>query len=247
MQQTQTGGIETKRAKTSLRHTLGVEVSTLAPSSEECEKRRYKKKVPMSKNKPKNKPDVLFHIRIPVTVLGVILLLGLTLIVLYRFLPHSHSGIVFVGAVVAASATIYGAFFTAYNVRKGIEALEQSNRDKHVSIAFTFIERWNSPGFLEIKKSAWHVIKDTTQEAMANNLKNDENKRAALIVALNFFEELAISIRFKGADEDVSKSFFRFVALELFNSSSKWITQYRQEKNAPRVFLEYEDLYNRWK
>jgi len=198
----------------------------------------------------KDKPGVLFHIRFPVTVLGVILLLSLTLIVLYRFLPPFRSGIVFIGAVLAASATIYGAFFTAYNVRKGIEALEQSNRDKHVSTACAFIERWNSPALREIKMEAWHIkdqIKDKSQEEVGAVLDADEKQRATLLAVLNFFEEIAISITVNGADEQVTKSFFRFLALEMFNSSYKWITYYRQKHNAPRIFVEYETLYNRWK
>lgn len=204
----------------------------------------------MAKDAQKNKPGVLFHVRIPVTVLGVILVLGLTLIVLYRLFPHSRSGIVFIGAVVAASATIYGAFFTAYNVRKGIEALEQSNRDKHVSTACSFIERWNSPTFNKIKMEAWNIketIKDKSQEEVGVMLDADKKQRATLLAVLNFFEEMSISITVNGADEQVTKSFFRFLVLEMFNSSFKWITYYRQKHNAPRAFREYEILYNRWK
>ena len=197
----------------------------------------------------KRKPGVLFHIRIPVTVLGIILLLGLTLIAMYRFLPQSRAGIVFVGAVVAASATIYVAFFTAYNVRRGIESLEQSNQDRRVSTAFTFIERWNHTTFREVRNEAWRIkdeLKNTPQEQIWKILDEDEDKRSKILEVLNFFEEMELSIRLNGADEDVIRGFFRFVALEMYNSSDKFIKHYRNKHNTPRVFIEYENLYKRW-
>ena len=185
----------------------------------------------------------------PVTILGVILLLDLTLIAMYRFLPDSRAGIVFIGAVVAASATIYGAFFTAYNVRRGIESLEQSKRDRSVSTAFTFIERWNSPTFREIKIDAWRIkdeIKETPQERIGALFDEDEDKRSKILAVLNFFEEMELSIRLNGADESVIRVFFRFIALEFYNSSDKYMKHYRNKHNAPRVFIEYENLYKRW-
>ena len=70
---------------------------------------------------------------------------------------------------------------------------------------------------------------------------------ANLIDVLNLIEAMAIAVETTIADEEILKRFFRSIVLEYWHITGPFIEARRAEVNNPRLFLETEWLFQRWK
>ena len=77
--------------------------------------------------------------------------------------------------------------------------------------------------------------------------KPDNIDRQTLIAVLNFWEEVAIGVFSHEANEGIVKDFFNTMVLRTFMVSQSWIGRQRLEKNYPTAYIQFENLYNRWK
>ena len=120
----------------------------------------------------------------------------------------------------------------------GVYALLLNVQARRAAAANKFIERWNDPKFLDCRKSIGEVSNSGTITDAADVHQ--------VRIGLNFFEEIAISIHRKEADEEIVKDFFLTVMLVFFRASQPWIVERRKANNQPTVFCQYEKLYRKW-
>jgi Domain of unknown function (DUF4760) len=151
--------------------------------------------------------------------------------------------ITFGSSLFGAAVGISTLFYTAQNIRR-------TNDEKQSSAATRFVERWNDPGFFEIK-SRWRSLNEELQR-----LKQDERNvllsenlvaRTTAIEVLNFFEEMSVAINTGSVDQALLQRFFRTMVLGYWEQYRYWIEHWRQMRNAPRFCIEFEQVVRNWK
>ena len=71
--------------------------------------------------------------------------------------------------------------------------------------------------------------------------------RADLIGLLGFFEEMALAIKNRAADEGKLKSFFESAVSQSFGNLEQWIVNERKVDNDYTYYVELQWLALRWK
>lgn len=188
------------------------------------------------------------------------------LAVVYHIVPTSYqSTIVFFGAGLAAAGAIAGAFYTGHILEfylkheKGArqEALVQAEasradrlkREEHErqEMAFRYGERWNDPAMFHTRNVCRDIIaKRKNPEAIKEELLADDTKRTNANHLLNFFDELALSVRVKRADGEISKRQFGGLAVHLYRAMSAYRDHWVNEIGREDAWAEFKWLYDQW-
>jgi hypothetical protein len=175
--------------------------------------------------------------RVPVKwiIVGLFLLLEGILVVIYNYHDdHDRSTIAF-------AATVLGGAFALFTYLQGIDERKAQN-------AHRLIERWNNADMMEVRLVLLDIMENRLDPK--NITRNDTTllvKRSHLVTGLNFFEELAIAVLKKTANEDRLKDFFASLVQQAFAKLEDWIRDERKVDNAPEYFCEFELLAAKWK
>jgi hypothetical protein len=128
-----------------------------------------------------------------------------------------------------------------------IFTLLQGRQTKRVSAALRFIERWNSPDLVDLRKG----LRDLLRQAEGLPLVEDPgsvralDRRTTIVWILNFFEEMSIAVQSGEVDETVLRDFFRTAALKTYAALEGWVKEHRP--GHPTAFTEFERLCRKWR
>ena len=171
-------------------------------------------------------------------VVALFLLCEGILFFVYCLHPAWNENIKFGAAVVGAAFALF-------------EFLQKSQHDRSES-AGEFIKRWNDPILDTLRKEIRSILIDALLlEPLIQKSENhvftqdQKDKRSQLIGVLNFFEELALSIHKKRADERYLYDFFSVTVKLVWTKLKPWIDEDRRFGD-PSYWDEFEDLANRW-
>ncbi|MBI3697897.1 MAG: DUF4760 domain-containing protein [Acidobacteria bacterium] len=139
----------------------------------------------------------------------------------------------FAAAVIAAGTAVY-------SVRLGI----QTNR---VSAAARFIERWNDPKSAEMRAGLRRILLEAKELPTGGSEWSADERAAAIVVALNFFEEMSIAVKSRQVEEKILRDFFETAAVRCYATLENWIKEHRTLRAHPKCFIEFERLYDRWR
>jgi hypothetical protein len=155
-----------------------------------------------------------------------------------------HEGLIFAASVLASAALLLSAA-DALDARGSREALAQK------IAALEYINKWNSPQFYHCKKNGRAVLVYFKAHSVVGEqvtyVEGDPEIKANLIDVLNHFEALYIGIRNHIVDDDISREFFRSIALQYWHLCEAYIKNRRAERNNPRLLCEFEALFESWK
>ncbi len=155
---------------------------------------------------------------VPVVLFFVLAAVGL--ICLHARFKDFRETIVYGSSLFGGGAAVYALLLNVQARRAGA-----ANR---------FIERYNEPSFENLRK------------ALAEHIRGkdvDEHSRRSL---LNFFEELALAVNNREADEQLLRGFFLSISGKCYRSVEAYIKTAREQGSQPTAFCEYESLYKRW-
>jgi hypothetical protein len=144
-------------------------------------------------------------------------------------------------------ASIVAGAFALFSYLKGIEQGRRQTAER-------LIDRWTDPSMMPLKDIVREITEghlDTAQLMRSGKgVKLDQSAlcaRSKVIGMLNFYEEVAIAVRIKSADEDILQRFFRAVILQAFDNLEVWIRNERTIDNESRYYVELEQLVAKWK
>jgi hypothetical protein len=162
---------------------------------------------------------------------------------------YAHSGkedrgtITFAVSLVGAGIAIYGLLKAADNIR-------QANAEKLNSSSLSFVQRWNSPTYWQVK-AEWRklneeldLLSEKDRDAL---LAESIDRRIVAVEILNFYEEMATGINNGSLDGELLRGYWEPVIIKSFARFEYWIKQHRIRKDAPGYFDELEELVRRWK
>jgi len=169
---------------------------------------------------------------------------ALALIAVFIFAPEKwHPALIFSTAVLGGAAGLT----TAVNA---LDARSSAAKQAQIAGALAFAERWNSPTFYHCKKAGREIIqhfRTIDVEQQIKYLAEDSGRFANLIDLINQFEALSIAIGCGTVDDDTARLFFRAIVIEYWHATESYTKKRRAEKGNPRLYLEFETLYGRWK
>jgi hypothetical protein len=164
-------------------------------------------------------PPIQFRFSIPIFV--VLVLLGIAAIIVHARIKEYRETIQFASGLVGGGAAIY--------------TLLLSVQTRRSSAASRFVERYNDPSFAELRKA---VSKASTDP----HTLSPQSVRSSL----NFFEEMALAVNSKEADDAVARGFFFSIAGKFYRAMEEQIVELRKAANQPTAYVQYEKLYRRW-
>jgi len=165
-------------------------------------------------------------IRFYVPIVFLLVVAGIAAVILYWKADSAGREVIeFASAVLGGIVAIYGLLLNVQSARN--------------ASARRFLERWTDPQFAKYRAAVSKMLhgKDATFETL---------DRQTVLAILNFWEEMAIAVLRKEADEAILKDFFYTVALGCYRVAGPWIERNRNELNQPTAYVPFQKLYNRW-
>jgi hypothetical protein len=163
-----------------------------------------------------------FEVKANVPILLLFLFGAALLVLAHALFPVYRPSIEFGASLLGGSAAVY--------------ALLLNVQARRASSASLYIQRYNDPGFSDMRKELSATLKDSSQVT-------DEHARGAM---LNFFEELSLAVNNKQADEVIVRGFFYSISGKYYRALTPWISNVRNKSNQPTAYVEFERLYKRW-
>jgi len=192
-----------------------------------------------------------FPFRISIAVLLVALALD---VVFYLVTGSIEKALIFIGATTAAAGTVLAAFYSAkvlslqlrQNFRSRTEYLSSLELQRKEN-AIRYGARWTDPNMQKPRKTCREVanLKGHSLEQVRASLDTDE-KMQDVFHLLNFFEEMAASIKHSTSDESILKSLFKESLTAVWKSLSLWIEDYKATNDLKEAWLLTEQLYKSW-
>jgi hypothetical protein len=167
-------------------------------------------------------PQIQIRLSVPALAIIVLLAGGVVYLFAVSSLDHRET-IKFAAALLGGATAVYSLLVSAQSTRN--------------AAARKFIERWTDPGFADYRKAISDI-------ANANSLAGLDRQK--ILAILNFWEEIAVAVLSKEANETLLKDFFRSAAVKCFLVAKAWIEEQRKTHNQPSGYIEYERLYTRW-
>jgi hypothetical protein len=150
-------------------------------------------------------------------------------------------------AVYAFAGTILAGAFALYVYLRGME-------DKRTDSAGYLIERWNSPDRYELKKIMKMIADEKLDPATLSRKKKGDDQteevreqRLKVTAMLNFYEEMAISVKERSVNEDKLYDFFSNVLEDAYARLFAYIETERRIDASAAYFCEMEWLAKRWR
>ena len=146
--------------------------------------------------------------------------------------------------------SLVGAGIAIFGVLKAADNLRQANAEKLTSASLSFVQRWNSPSYWEVK-AKWRKLNEEldplSPQARDKVLDTDVDQRIVAVEILNFYEEMATGINNGSLDGALLRGYWEPVIIKSFDRYEYWIKQHRIRKDAPGYFDELEKLVKLWK
>lgn len=144
-------------------------------------------------------------------------------------------------------ASIVAGAFGLFSYLKGIEQGRRQTAER-------LIDRWTAPEMTPLKDVIREITEGHTDVAAlmrpGKGAKLDAatlTARSKIVGMLNFYEQVAIAVQIKSADESILKRFFRAVVCQCFDNLEAWIANERIIDNEPRYFTHLAELAKSWK
>lgn len=164
-------------------------------------------------------------------------------IVLTEALPATMS--FFLNALIASAAgtSSYYAF----------KSIENSERCQRVNRTFSYIDRWNDPGYFSMRNTAAEIhdlISHEEPHARGKRLMDllsDSSKRQDITNILNFLEEMSIGVQENLLDEELLKEFYKGIVITYCKTFSFYIAQRRTITGNDNVYRKLTNLSDKWR
>jgi hypothetical protein len=182
-------------------------------------------------------------ITIPLIWAGVTLFLASEGVLLYEF----HNADDKWKQTIVFGASIVAGAFGLFVYLKGIEQGRRQTAER-------LIDRWNDPGMTPLRDIMREITEGQIDAATLMRSGKGEKlepeplaARSKVVGMLNFYEEVAIAVLVKSADEQILRRFFHAVTCQAFDNLEAWIKNERTFDNEPAYYNNFEDLVERWK
>lgn len=213
-------------------------------------------------------PNASLTIRLPALVhgLGFIAVAGLAAT---AYLAASSIGVVL--GIAGVTIALYTAFYTRQAIvtlNKRAKFLDTVHFSRHISEGDLFRSRdrlgnqfqyyYSQTGSSDNEQvrtdAATERLRDELVKQMderQGNCNGDYDPDKTLVddarKIADFFEDLAVGVKFDVYDEQMSRALLRGLLIDSYKSIEGFIRHQRSQKGTQTAYVHFEDLYNRWR
>ncbi len=148
---------------------------------------------------------------------------------------------------IAFLATVTAGAFALFAYLKGIE-------EKRSQAADGMIQRWNDPDFRAIIDTTRPLVEkdknsadlDRPKYSLKSSSSDETSLRGKMQTVLGFFEEIAICVFARTADEEKLKAFFEAVIPKGYEGFEDFVLAERRADNDFEYYRQVQKLVERW-
>jgi hypothetical protein len=193
------------------------------------------------------RPDPAIRITLTFTWgVGVVVGLGIILLVLFLALPDQRGVLRFVLGLLATGGGVVGAYY----VGRGLRANADSQM---ITRTFEYPARWGDPTWAKSRDAVVKLLKELQGKPEIERLAlidqaigQREELEAEIRIILNFLEQVALAVNLQVVDEAIIDRLYRTMVIRTYGALAPWVKRHRDERDAPRFWVEVEGLYDRW-
>lgn len=208
-----------------------------------------------SESLQKGADEVRFRVDFPFRMSLFILIVTIALDACYFFYTESvPETLIFVAATGAAAAGILAAFYVGRTLSLQLEqhAYNEIRRNDAAEFqkkvaAFQLAWRWTDPSMNSARRTCREIanMRRKSGDEIRSSI-SDPNQIDDVIHMLNYLEEVSLGVRKKIVDEEMVKEFFQEIFEQIWKTLELWILDYRKERIAPRMWVDFEGLNKKW-
>ena len=201
----------------------------------------------IKQNSSIDKLVISFSIKYAVLITGLATTCILAIYFFYNLDRSLDVAVKIIGLGIGVTTAIYAAL----NLHRIHDVQIRNLALKKREFSFKLIDEFNSPEMSKLTLIC-HTIeselreKQHTSEQIMVILNGDENKRRAVISVLNFYEKMALTIKYDLSDEIVLKEFFLGLTTRTYNAFEEYIRLKGNRDEKPKVFSEFIELVKKW-
>ena len=185
---------------------------------------------------------VLSQISFKITVV-ICLLLGVVLLfILFIALPQYRNELRFLTALLGGAVMVYAGYYAGATLRVNL-ARDKQHRSFEVLQNFNTIDMTKIRVFVEKGVD----VKKMPPDQFYNEILNDHELLAGVMLVLNFFEATSMAIQEEYADELILYRSLCCVTPWIFSNFNPFVKEVREKRNDKRLFVEFEKLVDVWK
>ena len=137
-----------------------------------------------------------------------------------------------------------------YAVLIGVIIYIKGQKQKKRTVSLEYIRRWNEQGYQSIFADLLggsNRQNTDIREYLYEKVKGSQDSTGLKEIerVLNFFEELAIAILFKEADEEIAKEFFIYSLITTYKVSEYAIYEIKARYRSKGIYTNYERLFGK--
>ncbi len=195
------------------------------------------------------------NFKFPLRISLLVFLVAVVLDVLYYIVTGSiDKTLIFIGATAAGSGTILTAFYSAKVLSLQLSQNTRSRSDFLNSLeirkkenAIQYGARWTDPNMQKSRHICREIanLKGNSLDEIKIAL-DSEAKRSDVFHLLNFFEEMAIGIKYGTINEEMIKEQFEESLLTVWKSLHLWVDDYKKDKGLNEAWILTESLCKAW-
>lgn len=199
----------------------------------------------------KNKFKIKFEVKYIYLFLLIIIIFGF---IIFKYIYYDRKitfGIVEIMAYFTGSVAILTLLYHAFSLESSHKFHEEDLKLKKHQYSYEIISKINEPEMAETLQVMYEINKNKDLYFKENNIKEFENflssnsdKRAKLIMLINYFEHISILVCNKHVEENIIKDGFKSVFINTYTLLKLYIDK-EQETNR-KTWIKFEGLAKEW-
>lgn len=191
-------------------------------------------------------------------VVATIIILAAS-IAFYSANDDTRTLLTFIVTSIAAAGQLGAAIYTARILQFTVDTQNKSSADlseKEARVEQQLLEdaasrygsRWVDPSMYHTRKECLSVIENrNSPQDVKRSLQEKEDKATNMRNALNFLEDMALSVNSGRCDEKIAKDLFCGIVLNIWHATGDWVQAERVRLGRTQAYIQIEVLFNRWK
>jgi len=181
------------------------------------------------------------NVSIRITIAAFLAVLGISVCLLYLFLPQYQTEIVFITAVFGGLAAIYSAFYAGVSIRSNI-------RGELIRNSFQLIHYFHQ---IDLIRARVHCEKEFEFDHISpvqfcDKIASDQDLHLVIKELLSIFSDVSCAIQQEFADEQTLYMSLDTTLLSTFEICRPYIEEVRKQRKNPSIYVQFEKLAKSW-
>lgn len=198
-----------------------------------------------------NKFKVRFELKYIYLFLILIVLIG---IITFKFIFYDRGidfGIIEIMAYLTGSVAILTLIYHALSLESSHSFHDEDLKLKRHQYSYDIVSKINEPSMAETLQVMYEINKNRNRYFKKNDISKfkkylgeNGDKRAKMVMLINYFEHISILVKNKHVEEDIIKESFKTIFINTFTLLKPYIDD--SQSNSRKIWINFECLAEKW-